>query len=116
VARLPHRHLPRREIRQNGPVSLHGNPIRETAHLPGGGEVVVHVGLLEDSYVDEKDIDTVVLELRVGGNVVASVETVLSADQVDEARELARQVAEGLRTGDLEPRASSIEPLADQPR
>ena len=97
-------------------MSLHGNPIRETAHLPGGGEVVVHVGMLEDSYIADKDIDTVVLELRVGGNVVASVETVLDGDQVDEARALAREVAEGLGSGDLEPHASSIEPLADQLR
>jgi hypothetical protein len=97
-------------------VSLHGNPIREAAHLPGGGEVVVHVGVLEDSYGADKDIDTVVLELRVGGNMVASVETVLSADQVDEARALAREVAAGLRSGELEPHASSIEPLADQLR
>ena len=97
-------------------MSLHGNPIRETAHLPSGGEVVVHVGILEDSYVADQDIDTVVLELRVGGNVVASVETVLDGDQVDEARALAREVAEGLGSGDLEPHASSIEPLADQLR
>ncbi len=97
-------------------MSLHGNPVRETAHLPGGGEVVVHVGVLEDSYVADQDIDTVVLELRIGGGVVASVETVLTADEVEEARALARQVAEGLSSGSLEPRASSIEPLADQLR
>ena len=101
---------------KNVAVSLHGHPIRETAHLPGGGEVVVHVGMLEDSYVDDKDIDTVVLELRIGGNVVASVETVLSADEVDGAKALARQVADGLASGELEPRASAIEPLADQLR
>jgi hypothetical protein len=78
--------------------------------------VVVHVGMLEDSYVADKDIDTVVLELRIGGGVVASVETVLSADEVDGAKALARQVAEGLASGELEPRASAIEPLADQLR
>jgi hypothetical protein len=44
------------------------------------------------------------------------VETVLSADQVSEATELARQVAAGLRSGELEPHASSIEPLADELR
>jgi hypothetical protein len=97
-------------------VSLHGHPVSETAHLPGGGEVVVHVGILEDSYVADKDIDTVVLELRVGGSMVASVETVLNADQVDEAKTLARQVADGLASGELEPRAGSIEPLADELR
>jgi len=78
--------------------------------------VVVHVGVFEDSYVADKDIDTVVLELRIGGSVVASVETVLNADEVDEARTLARQVADGLASGQLQPHASSIEPLADQLR
>jgi hypothetical protein len=97
-------------------MSLHGNPIREAAHLPGGGEVEVFVGMLEDPYIADENINTVVLELRIGRNVVASVETVLSADQVSEATELARQVAEGLRSGELEPHASAIEPLADQLR
>ena len=78
--------------------------------------MVVHVGVFEDSYVADKDIDTVVLELRIGGSVVASVETVLNADEVDEARTLARQVADGLASGQLQPHASSIEPLADQLR
>jgi hypothetical protein len=97
-------------------MSLHGNPIRESAHLPGGGEVEVFVGMLQDSYVADENINTVVLELRVARNVVASVETVLNAEQVSEARELARQVADGLRSGELEPHASAIEPLADQLR
>jgi hypothetical protein len=97
-------------------MSLHGNPIHENAHLPGGGEVQVFVGMLEDPYIADELMNTVVLELRVGGNVVASVETVLDADQVSEARELARQVADGLKSGALEPHASAIEPLADQLR
>jgi hypothetical protein len=97
-------------------MSLHGNPIRERAHLPGGGEVEVFVGMLQDSYIADENINTVVLELRVAANVVASVETVLDADQVSEARELAQRVAEGLRSGELEPHASAIEPLADQLR
>ena|SRR5215831_8095884 len=97
-------------------MSLHGNPIHQNAHLPGGGEVQVFVGMLQDPYIADENMDTVVLELRVGGNVVASVETVLSADQVSEATELARQVADGLRSGELEPHASAIEPLADELR
>ena len=97
-------------------MSLHGNPIHENAHLPKGGEVQVFVGMLEDPYIADENMDTVVLELRVGGNVVASVETVLRADQVSEATQLARQVAEGLRSGELEPHASAIEPLADELR
>jgi hypothetical protein len=99
-----------------GGMSLHGNPIHENAHLPNGGEVQVFVGMLEDPYIADENMDTVVLELRVGGNVVASVETVLSGDQVSEATELARQVAAGLRSGELEPHASAIEPLADELR
>jgi hypothetical protein len=97
-------------------MTLHGNPIREHAHLPGGGEVEVFVGMLEDPYIADELMNTVVLELRIGANAVASVETVLNADQVSEARELARQVADGLRSGELEPHASAIEPLADQLR
>ena len=97
-------------------MTLHGSPIRERAHLPGGGEVEVFVGMLEDPYIADELMNTVVLELRIGANVVASVETVLDGDQVSEARELAKRVAEGLGSGELEPHASAIEPLADQLR
>ena len=42
--------------------------------------------------------------------------TVLDADQEDEARDLAREVAEALRSGELEPRAGAIEPLVEELR
>ena len=42
--------------------------------------------------------------------------TVLEADQVSEARALAREIVAGLESGDLEPTAAALEPLADQPR
>jgi len=38
------------------------------------------------------------------------------ADQVSEALQLAREVVAGLESGDLEPTAAALEPLADQPR
>jgi hypothetical protein len=41
---------------------------------------------------------------------------VLSADQSSEARALARDVVAGLESGELEPTAAALEPLADQPR
>ena len=95
-------------------VSLHGNSIHETTRLPDGREVVVWVGIPEDSYVADKDLNTVVLELRVGHGVLAVVTTILDADQETEARHLADRVAEGLRSGELEPHASALERLADE--
>jgi hypothetical protein len=95
-------------------MSLHGNAIHETAQLPSGGEVAIRVGILEDAYIADKDLNTVVLELSVGRSVVAAVTTILNADQEVEARHLADRVAEGLRSGELEPHASSIERFADE--
>ena len=54
--------------------------------------------------------------IQIRGNHLAAVNTVLEADQVSEARELAREVVAGLESGKLEPTAGSLEPLADQPR
>ena len=101
-------------MRKNAAMSLHGNPIHETARLPDGREVAIRVGIAEDSYVADKDINTVDLELRSGRGVLASVTTILNADQVTEARHLADRVAEGLRSGELEPHASALERLADE--
>jgi hypothetical protein len=101
-------------LRKNAAVSLHGNPIHETARLPDGREVTVRVGILEDPYIADSELNTVVLELRFGNGVLASVTTILNADQVTEAKHLADRVSEGLRSGDLEPHASAIERLADE--
>jgi hypothetical protein len=94
-------------------VSLHGNPIVETAQLPDGREAWVRVGIAEDSYVPDREISTVVLELRLDGAVAAVTDTILEPAQVDEARRLAERVVEGLRAGTLEPTARALEPLAD---
>ncbi|HLK43474.1 MAG TPA: hypothetical protein VKV34_09035 [Thermoleophilia bacterium] len=95
-------------------MSLHGNPINETARLPDGREVTVHVGILEDPYIADRDLNTVVLELRAGHGVLASVTTILDADQESEAKHLADRVVEGLHSGELEPHASALERLADE--
>jgi len=95
-------------------VSLHGNPIHEKAHLPGGGEVTIRVGIAEDSYIADKDLNTVVLEVRVGRSVVVTLDTILDAEQVDEARHLANRVRDGLSSGELEPTAHSLGPLTDE--
>jgi hypothetical protein len=94
-------------------VSLHGNPILESAHLPDGRNARIRVGIAEDPYIADRDSNTVVLEVRIGHSVVAVIDTVLDAAQVDEARHLANRVREGLSSGSLEPTVHSLEPLAD---
>jgi hypothetical protein len=98
-------------------VSLRGEPIEATASLPDGRSVRVWIGVPGDSYVARREIDTVDIELSlVGGNHLAAVNTVLDAEQVSEARALAREIVAGLESGKLEPTAGALEPLADQPR
>jgi hypothetical protein len=97
-------------------VSLRGIPVEERATLPDGREVFVWVGVPDDGYVERRELSTVALELRIGEEVAATVSTVLDPDQDSEARQLAREVAEGLSSGRLEPTAGALEPLADEAR
>jgi hypothetical protein len=97
-------------------VSLRGAPIEETATLPDGRAVLVRVGVPEDSYIPRRELDTVDVELLADGQVLAAVNTVLDANQVSEARQLVRELVAGLESGELEPSAGAIEPLADTPR
>ncbi|MGB2953515.1 MAG: hypothetical protein WBB74_09000 [Gaiellaceae bacterium] len=97
-------------------MSLRGEPILETARLPDGRELRVRVGVPEDSYIARRELDTVDVELFEGEQHLAAVNTVLDADQVSEARQLAREIIAGLESGELEPTAGAIEPLADTPR
>jgi hypothetical protein len=96
-------------------VSLKADPISETAALPDGRTVEIAVGLACDPYVGD-GTDTVGVELRAGDEVLATVNTVLEPEQGYEARALAREIRAGLESGELEPTAGAIEPLADQPR
>jgi NOL1/NOP2/fmu family ribosome biogenesis protein len=94
-------------------VSLRGRTVQETATLPDGRVVVVHVGVPEDPYIPRSELETVDVELRSDGHVLAAVNTVLDPDQEDEAVELAREIARKLERGEIEPKAAHIEPLAD---
>ena len=94
-------------------MSLHGNPILETARLPDGREAHIRVGVAEDPYISDRDMTTVVLEVRFGRGVLASLDTILDPAQVSEARHLASRVREGLVSGELEPTAHSLAALAD---
>jgi hypothetical protein len=94
-------------------MSLHGNPITATTALPDGREARIRVGIAEDGYVADRDLDTVVLQVSVDHEVAAVIDTILDAAHVDEARHLVARVRDGLAAGDLEPTVTSLEPLAD---
>jgi hypothetical protein len=97
-------------------VSLRGEPVEATAALPDGRAVRVRVGVPEDSYIAQRELETVDVELFDGEQHLAAVNTVLDPDQTSEARALAREIVAGLEAGELEPTAAALEPLADQPR
>lgn len=93
-------------------VSLRAHPVEETATLPDGREVVVRIGLLDDPYIKRRENDTITLDLLIGGEVEATVETVLEPQHASEARALAREVATKLESGELKPTAGSVEHIA----
>jgi hypothetical protein len=94
-------------------VSLRSSPVELAATLRDGRMLTVRVGVPDDSYIPKGELDTVELELWENGRAIAAVTTVLDADQTSEAMALAREVASGLESGELEPTAGAIEPLAD---
>jgi len=94
-------------------MSLRGRTIEREARLPDGRHVVVHVGVPEDPYIPRSELDTVDVELHAGGHVLAAVNTVLDVDQETQAEQLAREIAQKLESGEIEPTAHAIEPFAD---
>ncbi len=94
-------------------MSLRGRTIEQSATLPDGRAVTVHVGAPDDPYIPRSELETVDVELHADGRVLAAVNTVLDPDQESEALELAREIVRGLESGELEPTAGAIEPLAD---
>ena len=94
-------------------MSLLGRTVERSATLPDGRVVVVHVGVPDDPYIPSAQLETVDVELHSGGHVLAAVNTVLDPDQEDEAVDLAREIAQKLEAGELEPTAAAIEPFAD---
>lgn len=97
-------------------MSLRGEPVEAAATLPDGRVIHVRVGVPNDSYIPRRELATVDIELFDGERHLAAVNTVLDPDQVSEARELVREVVAGLESGELEPTAAALEPLADEPR
>ena len=93
-------------------MSLRGHPVEERATLPNGTHVVVRIAVADDPYISARDMDTVALELWSGEEAVAAVNTVLEPEHTSEARALAREVADALESGDIEPTAGALEPLA----
>ena len=96
-------------------MSLKGRPIEKTAVLPDGREVRIRIGIAEDPYLPRKELRTVDVELSTANEHLAAVNSVLLPEQESEARALARRIVAGLESGELEPTAGSIEPLADDP-
>ena len=97
-------------------MTLRAHPVEAVATLPDGRLVRVRVGVPEDSYIPQRELDTVDVELYDGEEHLAAVNTVLDADQDSEARQLAREIVDALESGSLEPTAAAIEPLADRLR
>jgi hypothetical protein len=94
-------------------VSLRSNPVEREATLPNGHVVRIRVGVPEDSYIPQRELDTVTIELFGEGEHLAAVATVLDADQESQAHALAHDIVTGLESGELQPTAGSLEPLAD---
>jgi len=96
-------------------MSLRGDPLEQETTLPDGRVVAVRVGVAEDSYIARRELDTVTIEIwdEGEGEHLAGVATVLSANDVDAARALLREVVGGLGDGSLAPTAGALEPLAD---
>jgi hypothetical protein len=97
-------------------VSLRSTPITRSVSLTDGRKVTVRVAVPDDSYIAKRELDTVALELLEADRVIATVNTVLDADDEEGASELAREVAQKLERGEIEPTAGAIEPFADEPR
>lgn len=97
-------------------MSLRSTPITRPVTLPDGRAIVVRVAVPDDSYIAKRELDTVALELLENDSVIATVNTVLDADDDEAASELVREVAAQLEAGEIEPTAGAIEPFADEPR
>lgn len=97
-------------------VGIRATPITRPVTLPDGRELVVRVSVPDDPYIPKRELDTVALELLENEKVVATVNTVLDADDEEKASELARETERKLAAGEIEPTAGGIEPLADEPR
>lgn len=96
-------------------MSLRSTPVTRPVTLPDGRSIVVRVGVPDDPYIPKRELDTVAIELLEHDTVIATINTVLGAADEEAAGELARKAASKLESGELEPTAGALEPLADAP-
>ncbi|HET6944805.1 MAG TPA: hypothetical protein VFI01_05630 [Gaiellaceae bacterium] len=97
-------------------MTLRSHPVEREATLPDGRVVRIRIGVPDDSYISQKELDTVTIEIYGEGEHLAAVSTVLDAEQTSEARGLAEEIVIGLESGRLLPTAGALEPLADNLR
>ena len=98
-------------------MSLRTSPVIEHAALPGGGSVLIWVGIPDDPYIDDKStLKTVDIQLHEGNAIVASTSTVLDSTHEDGARALAREVKAALESGTIGLYAHELEAFADELR
>jgi hypothetical protein len=97
-------------------VSLRTDAIEHELTLPDGRTAQVRVGMAHDGYIPEREEETVVLEVRIGRFVEATLNTVLDPSQDEAAADLAKEVVDALASGHVEPTASALEQYADRLR
>jgi hypothetical protein len=97
-------------------MSLRSTSIEREVTLPDGRVGELRVGMAHDSYLPPREEETVVVELRIGRHVEASVNTVLDPAQEDEAAELATELVDALASGHVPPTAAALEQYADRLR
>jgi hypothetical protein len=93
-------------------MTLREQPVVLRARTPHGRTIEVRVVVPDDPYVPRSELDTVVVELGSGDDVLGVVATPLSASEVERAQHLGEQIRDGLESGSLEPTAEGIETLA----
>ena len=98
-------------------MTLRTSPVVEHAILPGGGSVMVWVGVPDDPYYNDKSqLTTVDIQLHEASAIVASVSTVLDPDQESEGRQLAAEVKAAIEAGEIGLHAHDLERFADRLR
>jgi hypothetical protein len=94
-------------------VSLRGEPYERVADLPDGRQARVRVAVPDDPYIPKRLSKTVALEVAIGDEVVATMNTILEPEQDDEGHAMVREVVELPESGRVEPTASALERYAD---
>ena len=94
-------------------MSLRGEPFERAADLPDGRQARIRVAVPDDSYIPKRLSETVALDVFIGDEVVATVNTILDPEQEDEAHALVREIVGLLESGAVAPTASALERYAD---